>query len=231
MQERGAEERVDVGASPQDRTAGEIRRGSARRPAKAMEATAPSALYVDGALICTLAAPAAAALAPRVDVAVATGYERDAAAWRALRGARLVAATDADGAQRLRAYCADLARPREGRLYGKAAVLKRDGAASVIIAPVPCDNEGRCRCLFRVETPALDVAVTVRDERGQTTASFTVRGEVPVAALDVRAYRCRVETLPVGPRTAFQRCRNQSKRCSRGLDRVTPAGTAATGLC
>ena len=86
------------------------------------------ALAVDGFEIAALDAPEQARLPPSVAVNVATGYERDAAAWAHLPGRAEVAALDPAGAGRLDAYAADLARPRDGRPHGKAAA--RGGAGS-----------------------------------------------------------------------------------------------------
>ncbi|KAK7249737.1 mRNA (guanine-N7-)-methyltransferase [Aureococcus anophagefferens] len=88
-------------------------------------------LEVDGHYVATLHWSDAGLVLPEtLHITVVDGYERDACAWRRL-GGRCALSASAGEAAALAAYAADLARPRDGRPYGKAAVLARDAAGAV----------------------------------------------------------------------------------------------------
>ena len=125
-------------------------------------------LEVDGHYVATLHWSDAGLVLPEtLHITVVDGYERDACAWRRL-GGRCALSASAGEAAALAAYAADLARPRDGRPYGKAAVLARDaaGAVAACVAPAAVDGAGAAVCLFATPTEPRPLELRVLNDDG-----------------------------------------------------------------
>ncbi|KAH8070215.1 mRNA (guanine-N7-)-methyltransferase [Aureococcus anophagefferens] len=122
-------------------------------------------------------------------ITVVDGYERDACAWRRL-GGRCALSASAGEAAALAAYAADLARPRDGRPYGKAAVLARDaaGAVAACVAPAP-PTKRRAACLFATPNGTAALELRVLNDDGSVASSLRVAGAAPASLGDALVVR------------------------------------------
>ncbi|KAH8045552.1 mRNA (guanine-N7-)-methyltransferase [Aureococcus anophagefferens] len=121
-------------------------------------------------------------------ITVVDGYERDACAWRRL-GGRCALSASAGEAAALAAYAADLARPRDGRPYGKAAVLARDAAGAVAACVAPAVGERRAVCLFATRTEPRPLELRVLNDDGSVASSLRVAGAAPASLGDALVVR------------------------------------------
>ena len=148
-------------------------------------------LEVDGHYVATLHWSDAGLVLPEtLHITVVDGYERDACAWRRL-GGRCALSASAGEAAALAAYAADLARPRDGRPYGKAAVLARDaaGAVAACVAPSAVDGAGAAVCLFATPTEPRPLELRVLNDDGSVASSLRVAGAAPASLGDALVVR------------------------------------------
>ncbi|KAH8094403.1 mRNA (guanine-N7-)-methyltransferase [Aureococcus anophagefferens] len=116
------------------------------------------------------------------------GHYRDACAWRRL-GGRCALSASAGEAAALAAYAADLARPRDGRPYGKAAVLARDAAGAVAACVARAADGSGAVCLFATRTEPRPLELRVLNDDGSVASSLRVAGAAPASLGDALVVR------------------------------------------